>query len=328
MAYSSTPASNIAGPEQGSHHVGQSNDTSYRQYGSAQNEFSSNDMTQPKSPIFTNDRETRRLLRSTSQLVEDDNGISPRPQNLKDAPTAYSPQSVYDGDQTVDQYYAPVEPPPPHPMDAKTFEPMYVGMQRDYRPGYTPLDSNRRERRRHWMYIWWWETSCCMIALSALLAIVATIHSYESKELPRWKFGLSINAIIAIWTAVLKAAAGLVVAEGISHLKWIVVLRPQNLSTFVAHDDASRGPLGALKLIFKNRYWEREFHATAFISSLGAAITVFILLLDPFSQQIIQTHKCRIEVTTENGTIPRTNAHYPNGGAVSNLFPRQVLVTI
>jgi hypothetical protein len=174
------------------------------------------------------------------------------------------------------------------------------------------------------MHIWWWETSCCIIALGALLAIVATIRSYESKELPQWKFGLSVNAVIAIWTAVLKATAGLVVAEGISHLKWTAVLRPQYLSTFVAHDDASRGPLGALKLIFKNRYWEKGFHATAFISSLGAAITVFILLLDPFSQQIIRTHKCRIEVATAIGMIPRTNAHYPNGGPVRNFLSLQV----
>ena len=104
-----------------------------------------------------------------------------------------------------------------------------IEMQRDYHPGYAPLELTKRNKLQDRMHIWWWETCCCIIALAALFAIVATIRSHESKELPQWKFGLSENTIIAIWTSVLKAAAGLVVAEGISHLKWIVVLRPQNL---------------------------------------------------------------------------------------------------
>ena len=241
--------------------------------------------------------------------------------------TAYTPQIVHGSYQSIDQSDAPVEPPP-HLVDARIGELKYAELQRDYPPGYAPLEFFRRDWLQDWMHIWWWETSCCIIALGAFLAIVATIRSYESKELPQWRFGLNVNAVIAIWTAVLKAAAGLVVAEGISHLKWIMVLRPQNLSTFVAHDDASRGPLGALKLIFKNRYWEKGFHATAFVSSLSAVITVFILLLDPFSQQIVRTHKCRIEVATASGSIPRTNAHYPNGGPVRNFLSLQVQLIV
>ena len=96
----------------------------------------------------------------------------------------------------------------------------------------------------------------------------------------------------------------------------------------MAHDDASRGPLGALKLIFKNRYWEKGFHASPFISSLGAVITVFILLLDPFSQQVVRTHTYRIEVATARGMIPRTNAHYSNGGPVSHLLLLQLLLIV
>lgn len=275
-----------------------------------------------------NDHETHDLLRTTPQFEEAIDEICPRSPFSNNVSTAYTPQTVHGGYQSVAHNYAPVGAPHYHPVDANTLEPKLDEMHRDSHPGYTPLDSNRRDGLRHWMHIWWWETCCCIIALGALLAIVATIRSYESRELPRWKLGLSINTVIAIWTAVLKAAAGLVVAEGISHLKWIVVLRPQNLSTFVAHDDASRGPLGALKLIFRNRYWEKGFHATAFISSLGAVITVFILLLDPFSQQIVRTHKCKIEVATENGTIPRTNAHYPNGGPVRKSLSLHVLLTI
>jgi hypothetical protein len=170
-------------------------------------------------------------------------------------------------------------------------------------------DASSRWRSHRYLSAWWWEMICCIIALGALLAIVATIRTHESQTLPQWRYGLTVNAVIAIFTVVLKAAAGLVLAEGISHLKWISVARPQPLSTFVAHDDASRGPLGALKLLFKNRYWSNGLHASSFISSLGALITVFILLLDPFSQQIVRTYQCYEQTTGENGTISRTNIY-------------------
>ena len=150
---------------------------------------------------------------------------------------------------------------------------------------------------------------CCIITLGALVATVVTIRSYESKPLPHWRYGLSINAIIAIYTVILKAAAGLVLAEGISHLKWIAVTRPQPLSTFVAHDKASRGPSGALALLWKNTYKPGKLHILPFISSLGALITILILLLDPFSQQIIRTYECDRRVIGETVTIPRTNVY-------------------
>ncbi|KAI8933166.1 hypothetical protein NX059_009807 [Plenodomus lindquistii] len=106
-----------------------------------------------------------------------------------------------------------------------------------------------RWRSHRYIKMWWWEATCYVIALTALMAIVITIRVHEDKPLPQWRYGLTVNAMIAIYTVILKAAAGLVLAEGISHLKWIAVARPQSLSTFVAHDDASRGPLGAFNLL-------------------------------------------------------------------------------
>ena len=157
--------------------------------------------------------------------------------------------------------------------------------------------------------LWWWEALCCITALGALLAIVATIRTHESKELPQWRYGLTVNAIIAIYTVILKAAAGLVLAEGISHLKWIAVARKQSLATFVAHDAASRGPWGSLSLLWKNQYSLRTLHASPYISSLGALITVSMLLLDPFSQQIIRTYQCERQVIGINSSIARTNIY-------------------
>jgi len=144
--------------------------------------------------------------------------------------------------------------------------------------------------------------------LGALLGITATIYSHEGRPLPHWRYGLTVNAIIFIFTVILKAAAGLVLAEGIGHLKWVSVARPQSLSNFVAHDDASRGPMGAFQLLWKNQYRIGRTHVLPFISSLGALITILVILLDPFSQQIIRPCECD-ERIMENATIARTSLY-------------------
>lgn len=127
--------------------------------------------------------------------------------------------------------------------------------------------------------------------------------------MPQWKFGLTVNAAVAVYTVILKAAAGLVLAEGISHLKWIAVARPQRLSTFTAYDDASRGPMGALKLLWKNQYKSGKLHVVPFISSLGALVIIFVLMLDPFLQQIVRTYACELPSIVKTATIQRTNRY-------------------
>lgn len=171
------------------------------------------------------------------------------------------------------------------------------------------LDQLKKCFQRHeYISMWWWETTCCIMALGALLAIVATIRAHENEPLPTWRYGLTVNAVISAYTIVLKAAAGLVLAEGISHLKWISVAKPQSLSAFVAHDEASRGPLGALKLLWRYQHRSKQRkHPMPWVSSLGAAVTILVLLLDPFSQQIVRTYACEKLAIGENGTIPRTN---------------------
>jgi len=208
-------------------------------------------------------------------------------------------------------------------IEKKPSEPKYLSRHQRWLPTVTLLTitcpsfiSKRLGHVSRWwqghryLNLWWWEAICCIIALGSLLAIVATIRTHEGKPLPQWRYGLTVNAIIAAYTVILKAAAGLVLAEGISHLKWIAVAQPQALSTFAAHDNASRGPLGALQLLWKNQFKPGNLRALPFISSLGALVTVLVLLLDPFSQQIIRTYKCERQTTGGGATVARTNAYW------------------
>lgn len=160
-------------------------------------------------------------------------------------------------------------------------------------------------------YIWWLETVCAILAIGAFVGIVATVKAFDNKPLPDWPYRLSINSFIAAYSVILKTSIGLILAEGISHIKWTNLKRPGSLRSFWIHDEASRGPWGAIHLLFNDK--------GRHISSLGAIITVLILFLEPFSQQIVSFPDCDLINSTVVATIPRTNVYEFEGARlVSN----------
>jgi len=148
-------------------------------------------------------------------------------------------------------------------------------------------------------FIWWHETACCFLVVGALVGTVAMVWSFDNKPLPHWPYRLSINTFIAAFSVLLKTSAGLVLAEALSHIKWTELRTPRTLRSFTVHDDASRGPWGAVALLWNDK--------GRHISSLGALIIILILFMEPFTQQIVSFYDC-IEVNqNETGAIPRTN---------------------
>lgn len=164
-------------------------------------------------------------------------------------------------------------------------------------------------------YIWWLETACAILIVGALVGIIATVNAYDNKPLPHWPYQLSINSFIAAYSVILKTASGLIIAEGISHIKWTSLKRPRSLRSFWVHDEASRGPWGAVHLLWNDK--------GRHISSLGALIAILILFLEPFSQQIVTFPICVQVHDRNNATIPRTNYFQEEGtftrGATNNI---------
>ena len=113
---------------------------------------------------------------------------------------------------------------------------------------------------------------------------MALIGSQDNKPLPQWPYRLTINTLIAVFSVLIRSASGLIAAQGISHIKWTRSRRPQTLHAFETHDEASQGPWGALVLLGND--------LGRSISSLGALVTLSILFLEPFSQQIVSFQDC------------------------------------
>lgn len=67
---------------------------------------------------------------------------------------------------------------------------------------------------RFWRYGWNAEGFGCAIAALSLMAICIILRVHANKPLPGWPYGITINALIAIFTVVLKVGVVLPLSEG------------------------------------------------------------------------------------------------------------------
>ena len=149
---------------------------------------------------------------------------------------------------------------------------------------------------------WWMEMSACLLFNTALVAIIATLYPHQGKPLPDWPYRLSVNTLVSIYGVVLKGTILLVTAEGLGQLKWRWLQDDRPLGDLVNYDQATRGPIGALTLLWRLRLRHP-------LSSVGALLTLVVLAVDPFTQQIIHYYECSVPMSGLLATIPRTNIY-------------------
>ncbi|KAH4007081.1 hypothetical protein HBI56_027750 [Parastagonospora nodorum] len=127
---------------------------------------------------------------------------------------------------------------------------------------------------------WWWELVSWFVSFSCFMAIVGILWLYDGKKQPSHVVkGITLNAFIAVFSAIARAAMILPVSESIGQLKWIWFKEERKLADFLAFDNASRGPWGSLILLGTTMCRR--------LVSVGAAITVLALAFEPFFQQSV-----------------------------------------
>ena len=149
---------------------------------------------------------------------------------------------------------------------------------------------------------WWLETGACFISLAAIVAVVATLYPHQGRPLPQWPYNLSINTILSIYMTILKGAVLTVIAEGIGQSKWQWFQTSRPLDDLVTYDAATRGPLGAIALLWRLK-------TRNILSSVGALVAIMILLVDPFTQQIVRYYDCDVAMVQVEASVPRTQIY-------------------
>jgi hypothetical protein len=129
---------------------------------------------------------------------------------------------------------------------------------------------------------WFYEVIAMIFSLMCFTGIIAALIVYDDKPAPGFSYGLTLNAIISLLAAASKSSLIFVIAECIGQLKWLWFYQPgekKTLDEMQLFDDASRGPMGSISVIWR--------HRSRSLASLGAVITVLAFAFDPFMQQVI-----------------------------------------
>lgn len=99
---------------------------------------------------------------------------------------------------------------------------------------------------------WWWELFSWLVSFSCLTAIIVVLFVFNGKRQPQYIIpGITLNAYIAVFSAIAKAALILPVSEAIGQLKWIWFHNRSPLSNFALFDGASRGPWASAILLVR-----------------------------------------------------------------------------
>ncbi|TLD24966.1 hypothetical protein PspLS_05593 [Pyricularia sp. CBS 133598] len=74
---------------------------------------------------------------------------------------------------------------------------------------------SRASRDRKWLANWWQEIMSSIISVICLGAIIIVLKKFENLSITKWALPISINSMIAIFTAIMKACLIFPVAESL-----------------------------------------------------------------------------------------------------------------
>jgi hypothetical protein len=144
---------------------------------------------------------------------------------------------------------------------------------------------------------WWmFEAVAWILSAVTLAVIIITVAMTDGKPLPTWPMNVTLNSFVSFMSTLMKAAATVPVAECISQLKWLWFRKAGAVRDIQTFDEASRGTWGSAKLLV----FTRGIH----LAKLGALITIILLAVDPFVQQVITYEKEPVISTYSNSSVP------------------------
>jgi hypothetical protein len=143
---------------------------------------------------------------------------------------------------------------------------------------------------------WWWEIGAAILSATSVLLIVLILSMVNNEPLESWRLRIQPNSLIAVLTTIGKSSMMVVITSCISQLKWHHFRRPQNLKHLQLMDNASRGPWGAVVMLFGLRLREMALWALGIISIIALGV-------EPTAQQILAFSPQEISLQNVSATI-------------------------
>lgn len=107
------------------------------------------------------------------------------------------------------------------------------------------------ETQAFWGANWTLEILSAVTSVAFLAAIIIVLWYFNGRPMPDWPYGITLNALVSVFSTIMKASMAFVVAECLAQLKWSWFRGGNKLSDLALLDAASRGPMGALFTLFQ-----------------------------------------------------------------------------
>ncbi|KAK5273038.1 hypothetical protein LTR99_002431 [Exophiala xenobiotica] len=185
----------------------------------------------------------------------------------------------------------------------------------------TNLAPPKRSKYSRFFIDWWAkEIIAAVLSILCFLSICIVLALYDGHPQPSIRWGITLNAVIALLTTIMKASLMTPLMEGISQLKWNAFMGAKRpLNDLNVYDAASRGGFGPLFLFWnmRKRLW-RE------IVALAALFYFLVLGLDTFAQQLIQIQYQNTSTSSKDAFLLRSeryDAWYQNADNRASIVP-------
>jgi hypothetical protein len=145
---------------------------------------------------------------------------------------------------------------------------------------------------------WLWEVASLVVACVCAASIVIILVVIENKATPNWPYGISVTATLSALVTVMRGATGICIAGGLSQMKWLWFKQERKLIDLVVIDDASRGLMGAARLLTTLRTW--------YLAYLGSFVFLSAFFVGPTVQQAVTVRSRTIQLE-QTASIPVCN---------------------
>jgi hypothetical protein len=206
-------------------------------------------------------------------------------------------------------------------------------------PSYTPIqqedsadpdnpkvirkDGKKPRLNRVFRSGWGWEIGAVLVAIASTSAIVVILVRINGKSIASWPYTIQPASLVAVFSSIAKSTLLVPVAICLGQLKWSYFEKPRELVHMQVFDDASRGPWGALVLLWKTR-------GMAWLAGIGALVTVLLMTFEPFSQQAINFDEKVVLLNNATGgiSVASTFTDEPFIGGAEIAAPRKLMRSV
>ncbi|CAZ81096.1 unnamed protein product [Tuber melanosporum] len=163
----------------------------------------------------------------------------------------------------------------------------------------SPTFPLHRKKRR--IDYWAWEWLAILVSFLAIVASTIVLLLFDDRAIPAWSWssgGISVNAILSLLSTLSRASLLVPIDECMGQLMWLwFSKRERRLADVEVYNQASRGPLGALKLCWRQKGWG--------LGCLGALLMVCSMGLGVAQQQLLSYPNRSIIQPNSTSTVTR-----------------------